>query len=118
MKQTIKTLLILFVVMWVGSICKAFIPLPIPDMIYAMVLLFALLLTGLVRLEDIDGMSNKLLSVFAFFFVPAGVGLMNSYKIIEHEVVRVVGVLTISFVLTMLAVAYTVKFVRRCFHAK
>lgn len=118
MKQIIKTMLILFFVMWIGSICKTLIPLPIPDMIYAMILLFTLLVTGIVKLRDIDGISNKLLSVFAFFFVPAGVGLMNSYKIIEHEVVRVVGVLTISFVLTVLSVAYTVKFVRRCFHAK
>lgn len=117
MKQTIKALLILFTVMWAGSICKTFIPFPIPDMIYAMILLFLLLLTKTVRLEDIDGASTKLLSVFAFFFIPAGVGLMNSYKIIEHEVFRVIAVLTLSFVFTVLSVAYTVKFVKRYFHA-
>ncbi|MDO4754293.1 MAG: CidA/LrgA family protein [Bacillota bacterium] len=118
MKNIIKTLTILFTVMWVGGILKSFIPLPIPDMIYAMILLFILLITKIVRPEDIDAASGKLLSIFAFFFIPAGVGLMKSYRIIEHEIFSVLAVLTASFVLTVLAVAFTVKLVRRYFHAE
>lgn len=113
MKNTIRSLVIIMSVMWMGSILKTLIPLPIPDMIYAMILLFASLLLKIVRPESIEGTANCLLSMFAFFFIPAGVGLMNSYGIIEHEVFRVILALTVSFVLTVLSVAYTVRFTAR-----
>lgn len=113
MKQVIKSILIIFASMWMGETIKSWIPAPIPTMIYAMVVLFLLLIFKVVKLEDIDNLATKLLSILAFFFVPAAVGLMESYKMIETELLKVVATLLISFVLTVLAVAFTVHFVRK-----
>lgn len=118
MKEIVKSLFIVFAAMWLGSIIRHHVPLPIPDMIYAMIILFVLLMTGIVKLQDIDRFAAKLLSIFAFFFVPAGVGLMNSYVIIADEVFKVLGVLALSFLITILSVAYTIKLVRRLTRAK
>lgn len=113
MKKVIKSILIIFSAMWIGETIKSWIPMPIPTMIYAMVVLFLLLVFKIVKLEDIDNLATKLLSILAFFFVPAAVGLMESYKMIEMEIWKVVITLLLSFVLTVLAVAFTVHFVRK-----
>lgn len=113
MKQVIKSMLILFTSMWAGESIRSWIPAPIPTMIYAMVVLYLLLVFKVIKIEDIDNLATKLLSVLAFFFVPAAVGLMESYKIIETELFQVVIALLISFVLTVLAVGYTVYFVQK-----
>lgn len=113
MKQVIKSILIIFSAMWIGETIKSWIPMPIPTMIYAMVVLFLLLVFKIVKPEDIDNLATKLLSILAFFFVPAAVGLMESYKMIETEIWKVVLTLLLSFALTVLAVAFTVHFVQK-----
>lgn len=108
-KERLRSILILFGVLTLGSVAKFFIPLPIPDMIYAMFILFVLMLLKIVKAEHIDHTAAQVLSIFAFFFIPAGVGLMQSYSMIQTEVVKVLIVLSVSFVITLLSVAYTVK---------
>lgn len=51
--------------------------LPIPGNAIGMIILFALLATGIVRLAWIEQAASFLIRHLAFFFIPVAVGLMN-----------------------------------------
>ena len=60
-----------------GFFLVAALNLPIPGNVLGMVILFALLMTGVVSLKRVEEASSFLIKHLAFFFIPIAVGLMN-----------------------------------------
>lgn len=79
----LKQFLIILALSFVGEALKYFLPLPVPASIYGMVLLFILLLTGLVKLEDVQDAGKFLIEIMPVMFIPAGVGLMESWGVLK-----------------------------------
>lgn len=75
--------LIILGIYLVGELLSTSIHLPIPGNILGMVILFILLCTKIVKVDNISNVTNFLLDHLAFFFIPAGVGLMASLGIIK-----------------------------------
>ena len=97
----LKQFLIILALSFVGEALKYFLPLPVPASIYGMVLLFILLLTGLVKLEDVQDAGKFLIEIMPVMFIPAGVGLMESWGVLKPMLVPVVVIIVISLVLVM-----------------
>lgn len=72
-------LLIILAVSLLGELLAALLPLPIPGSIYGMVLMFVALLTGIIPLRSVQGVSRFLIEIMPVMFVPAAVGLMDSW---------------------------------------
>lgn len=68
--------------------------LPIPRNVIGMILLFFLLTTNVVKIEKVENLANFFLNHLAFFFIPAAVGLMNSFASLKGSIFNVT-VLTI-----------------------
>lgn len=66
-----------------GELVSSILNLPIPGNILGMIILFVLLYTKVIRVDNISNITNFLLNHLAFFFIPAGVGLMTSLGIIK-----------------------------------
>lgn len=75
--------LIILGIYLVGEFLSTSLHLPIPGNILGMIILFVLLCTKVVKVENISTVTNFLLDHLAFFFIPAGVGLMASMGIIK-----------------------------------
>jgi len=75
--------LIILGIYLVGELLSTLLHLPIPGNILGMVILFILLCTKIVTVDNISNVTNFLLDHLAFFFIPAGVGLMESLGIIK-----------------------------------
>lgn len=75
--------LIIFGIYLIGELIASSLHLPIPGNILGMVILFALLCTKIIKVENIVNVTNFLLDHLSFFFIPAGVGLMTSMEIIK-----------------------------------
>jgi holin-like protein len=75
--------LIILGIYLVGEFVSTSLHLPIPGNILGMIILFVLLYTKVVKVENISNVTNFLLDHLAFFFIPAGVGLMASMGIIK-----------------------------------
>lgn len=75
--------LIIFGIYLLGELVSSVLHLPIPGNIVGMVILFILLYTKIIKVENISNVTNFLLNHLAFFFIPAGVGLMTSLGIIK-----------------------------------
>ena len=62
---------------FLGEICHAVLPLPIPASIYGLLLLLAALRLGIVKLEQVKEVGLFLTGIFPLLFVPAAAGVME-----------------------------------------
>ena len=100
---------ILFAVCWVSQLVETLLPISFPASVLGMVLLFLLLCTKRLRVEHIREKSDFLLANMAFFFVPAGVSILEYVDLLRSSVVQMVVICTVSAVVTFAAAAYIVK---------
>ena len=89
----VRQLLIILFVSFLGELLKSIIPLSIPASIYGMVLLFLALELKILR--------NSPLRIMPLMFVPAGVGLLDSWGALQPIWIQVVVITLISTVIVM-----------------
>lgn len=77
--------------------------LPIPGSILGIVILFALLKTGVIKLAWIEQGANWLLAELLLFFIPAAVGVMKYIPLLEHDGVRILTVVILSTLTVMVS---------------
>ncbi len=87
----------------VGYLAAAALHLPLPGNLVGMLLLFALLRSGLVHQRLIEEASSILTRHLAFFFIPITVGLMGYSKLLMDSSVAVIGTLLVSAAIGMCA---------------
>ena len=78
-----------------GELMKYFIPLPIPGSIYGLLLMFVLLFTKVIKVEQVKDVGEFLIEIMPLMFIPAGVGLMASWGDLQGFLVPLL-VITIS----------------------
>ncbi|AWK51105.1 CidA/LrgA family protein [Clostridium beijerinckii] len=78
-----REVLIILGIYLLGELLSSLLHLPIPGNILGMVILFILLCTKVIKVDNISNVTNFLLDHLSFFFIPAGVGLMTSIGIIK-----------------------------------
>lgn len=100
---------IFFGVCLVGELVASVLPLPIPASIIGMILMFILLCTHILHPKHIEKKSDFLLSNMAFFFVPAGVGILEHYDSVKNVIFPLLAVCVITTVLTFAAASFTVR---------
>jgi holin-like protein len=81
-----------------------------------MILLLILLISKLIKVEHIKELSEFLLSNMAFFFVPAGIAIIEQYSLLKGKILILLFVCIITTILTFLATAFTVSTVMRIMH--
>lgn len=107
--KIMKQIGILFTICWLGVVIEFFLPFDFPATVIGLILLLAFLLTGLLKVEHIQEKSDFLLSNMAFFFIPAGVSLINYIDILKSTVVKLIIICVISTVVTFAVTAYSMK---------
>lgn len=74
---------IIAAVTFAAEIIKFFIPLPVPASIYGLILLFVLLKSGVVKLEEIEHVGGLLLELMPLLLVPASVSFLTVLDTIQ-----------------------------------
>ena len=97
----LRQFMIILLVSFVGELLKYVIPLPVPASIYGLVILFILLETGTLKLDAVKETSVFLIEIMPLMFIPAGVGLMESWGDLNSMLVEVVVIILVSTVLVM-----------------
>ena len=75
----LKQFAVIIAISAISELLAIFIPLPIPVSIYGMSLLFLLLMTGVLKLQQVENAANLLLGIMPALFVVSGAGLITSY---------------------------------------
>lgn len=99
----IRQFLIILFISFLGEMLRYLLPFPIPASIYGMVILFAALFTGVLKLEAVKETGKFLIEIMPVMFIPAGVGLMESWGILK-PVFFPVCVITVITIVTVMAV--------------
>lgn len=79
-----------------------FLPLPVPASIYGMLILFILLLTGVLKLGSVKETGKFLIEIMPVMFIPAGVGLLESWGVLQPMLVKVLLITVITSLTVMI----------------
>lgn len=88
---------------------EALLPIDFPASVIGMILLFALLVFRVLKVEHIREKSDFLLANMAFFFVPAGVSIINYFDVLKSSVVQLLLICLFTTVLTFAATAGSIR---------
>ncbi|MCI8400678.1 MAG: CidA/LrgA family protein [Lachnospiraceae bacterium] len=102
--QYINQLLIILGASFLGELLNLLLPFPVPASVYGLLLLFAALLTGVVKLEKVEKTGTFLIATMSLYFIGPSVSLMT---VIAGYVDSLPAVLCICFASTLAVMAVT-----------
>ena len=97
----LRQLLIILIFSFIGEVLHSLIPIQVPASIYGLVLLFIALLTGIIQLPQVKEAAKYLIEIMPLMFIPAGVGLLESWGNLKSILVPVLILLVASTILVM-----------------
>lgn len=109
----VKQFMIILFFSFLGELLKYIIPLSIPASIYGMVLLFLALELKILKVSDVKETSGFLIEIMPLMFVPAGVGLLDSWDTLKPIWVQVIVITLISTVIVMVVSGSVTQWVIR-----
>lgn len=83
-----------------GEALQRLVPLPIPASVYGIVLLFAALCAGLVKLAQVKEAGGFLTSILPILFVSPAVGILENWALIQDAVLPMFLLVAASTALT------------------
>lgn len=95
---------IILVVSMIGEILNRIVPLPIPASIYGLILMFAALRTGIIKLNAVKETGYFLIEIMPVMFIPAAVGLLETWGLLR-QVWLPFCVITLLSTIAVMAVA-------------
>ena len=92
------------VVSMIGEILNRVVPLPIPASIYGLILMFAALRAGIIKLNAVRETGYFLIEIMPVMFIPAAVGLLETWGMLR-QVWLPFCVITLLSTIAVMAVA-------------
>ena len=114
--KILKQFGIILLITFLGEGLKSLLPLPIPASIYGMVIMLVLLTSGKLKLESVRDTAIFLIEVMPLMFIPAAVGLINSWGTIQSRILPYAAVTLVSLLVVMLMSGWATQFVIRRGH--
>lgn len=114
----IKQFSIILIISLIGEIIHLLIPLPVPASIYGLLLLLAGLKTKLVPLDSVRETSLFLINIMPLMFIPAAVGLLDSWSVLRPILIPFLVITVVSTILVMAATGVITQYVIRTQHKR
>ena len=110
----VKQFGIILLISFAGEVLNYLLPLPVPASIYGLVLMFLCLQLRVFRLEDVRDTALFLIEIMPLMFIPAAVGLLDSWEIIRPSWVQYLVITVVStFAVMIVAGRVTQAVIRR-----
>lgn len=91
----VKQFAVIMLVTALGELLKFLIPLPIPGSIYGLILMLAGLMTGIIKLENVERAGEFLVEIMPVMFIPAAVGLLDSWSELQSVLLPVCVIIVV-----------------------
>ncbi|MCI8599911.1 MAG: CidA/LrgA family protein [Lachnospiraceae bacterium] len=111
--KIIKQFGIIFAICWFSVVIEHFLPFSFPSSVIGMIVLLFCLLTGVLKVDHIREKSDFLLSNMAFFFIPAGVNVINYLDILKAHWLTLILICSLTTLITFAVTAYSVRLTMR-----
>ncbi len=99
----IMQFMIILSISFIGEVLYCLVPLPVPASIYGIIILFMLLEFKVIKLEQVKDTASFLIEIMPLMFVPAAVGLMDSYDILSKNLLSYILIIVVSTIAVMAA---------------
>ena len=109
---------VIFGLYWISQCIEAVLPIPFPASVISMLLLLALLLLRLIKVEQIREKTDFVLSNLSFFFVPVIASVINYVDVIAENAVALLVISPVTTVLTFGVTAWVVQLTRRALNRR
>lgn len=107
----VKQFAIIIMISFVGELLKEFLPFPVPASIYGLVLMLLALVLGIIKVEQVSDVSTFLLDVMPVMFIPASVGLMESWHVMQSILIPAVILCVVGTVIVMVVSGHVTQYV-------
>ena len=107
----IKQFEIILAISLIGELLNRLIPLPIPASIYGMAILFVALCTGVIKLSAVKETGHFLVQIMPMMFVPATVGLLESWEVMQSFLTAIIVISLVSTVLVIIASGHATQLI-------
>ena len=97
----LKQFVIILLISFLGEILHYLIPLPVPASIYGILLMLLCLHFRIFAADEVRETGIFLIEIMPVMFIPAAVGLMESWTIIKPSLVQYLVVIVISSIIVM-----------------
>ena len=105
----IKQFGIILAISFIGEIMNYLIPLPVPASIYGLVLMLLCLHFGIVHIDSVKDSGKFLIEIMPLMFIPAAVGLIESWKTIGSTIGTYLIITVLSTIFVMIVAGHTTQ---------
>ena len=109
---------IIILICLIGEMIVSFLPFGFPGNIMAMIILAGLLVSRIVKEENIKEVSDFLLEIIGLFIVPVSVGLIDYAELIRAVGFQLLLISLITLVLTFVSCAFTIRLTMKFINRK
>lgn len=97
----LRQFVIILGVSFLGEVLRVILPLPIPASVYGLICMLILLKSGILKVGQVKEVSKFLIEIMPVMFVPAAVGLMESWSSLREVLIPVAIITAVTTVLVM-----------------
>ena len=105
----LKQLGIILLLLWIGQTVQGIFGLTLPGNVLGMLLLLVLLVIGLLKLNQVEKITDVLLGHLSFLFVPSIVGLMTVAYLFKGNLIKIFIIVFVSIIIVMAVSGRTVQ---------
>ncbi len=97
----IQQLSIILFISFLGEGLNWILPLPIPASVYGLILMLIALQFHIVQLEQVQDTARFFIEIMPVMFIPAGVGLLNSWSVLQPICIPVILITLLTTIIVM-----------------
>ena len=97
----LRQFMIILLFSFLGELLKYVLPFPVPASIYGLVLLFIALETRILPLAAVKDAGKFMIEIMPLMFIPAGVGLLESWGVLQPVLLPVAVITVVSTIIVM-----------------
>lgn len=109
----LKQFCIILLVSALGEGLHLLVPLPIPASVYGLMLMLVALVSGILKLKQVEETADFLIEIMPVMFIPAGVGLLEAWGDLQPIFVPVVVITVLTTVIVMVVTGRSTQYILR-----
>ena len=109
----IKQFGIILGITFLGEVLKYILPFQLPASIYGLILMFVALIVGVIKVDQVKDAAELLIEIMPIMFIPAGVGLLDSWQALKSICIPVIFITVVSTVVVMAVSGRVTQFILR-----
>lgn len=94
---------------FISEVLYVLLPLPVPASVYGLIILLVLLLTGAVKVAQIEDTADFLLKIMPLLFIGPSVGLIQAADTVKGQILPLVVMCVLSTVGVMIVTSLTAQ---------